>query len=152
MKKTKLTKEGLEKLQKELDDLKTNKRQHAVQRLQTARAMGDLSENSEYSAAKEDLAFVEGRISEIEEILKNVEVIENTNGNHDVSIGNAVRVLHNGKEELLRIVGEFEANPMDGKVSENSPTGKALLGKQVGEEVEITVPAGKIKYKILSIA
>lgn len=151
MQKTRLTKEGLTKLQIELEGLRLNKRPKAVNRLKTARSMGDLSENSEYSAAKEDLAFVEGRIQEIEELLKNVEIVENHLGGSQVILGATIITEVNGIKEELQIVGEFEADPMNKKLSEKSPIGKALIGKRVGEIVEVTVPAGKSKYKILEI-
>lgn len=151
MKKVQLTQPGLEKLQKELDELKNGKRAHAVHRLHNARAMGDLSENSEYTAAKEDLAFIEGRIREIEELLKNVEVVENNNHNGKISLGNYIRVEVNDIEDELQIVGEFEADPAKKKLSAKSPIGSALLNRKVGETVEIDIPAGKIKYKILQI-
>ena len=151
MKKTQLTKGGLEKLQQELDELKGKKRPYSVDRLQKARAMGDLSENSEYQAAKEELAFVEGRIQEIEEIIKNVEVVENHNHGHFIDMGSKVTVEVNGQIEELHIVGEFEADPLQKKLSHTSPIGTALLGKKVGEVVSVKVPAGEIIYKILEI-
>lgn len=151
MKKIQLTKEGFENLQKELKDLLENKKPTAVDRLSKARAMGDLSENSEYTAAKEDLSFVEGRIQEVEEIIKTAEVVTNHNGNHTVDVGAAVTVEADGKKDEFHIVGEFEADPMNKKLSHTSPIGNALLGKKVGDLVEVTIPAGKIIYKILGI-
>ena len=151
MKNTQLTKQGFENLKKELDELVRVKRPYAIDRLGKARSMGDLSENSEYAAAKEELAFVEGRISEIEEILKIVEVVENHNGGNRVEIGSTVTVEMDGKKELFQIVGEFEADPMHKKLSHTSPIGQALIGKKVGEWIEVSVPAGKIKYKVVDI-
>ncbi len=151
MKKIQLTKEGFEKLQNELQELRDKKRPAAVERLQKARAMGDLSENSEYTAAKEDLALVEERIQELESILKDVEVTENHAQHDGIEIGDTVVVEHNGQQEEYSIVGEFEADPMNKKLSHTSPIGKALLGKTVGETVEVIIPAGKTTYKILSI-
>lgn len=151
MKKTQLTKEGFENLKKELDELVKTKRPYAIDRLGKARSMGDLSENSEYTAAKEELAFVEGRILEIEEILKVVEVVENHNTADKVEVGSSVAVEVGGKKELFQIVGEFEADPMNKKLSHTSPIGHALLSKKVGDWVEVEVPAGKIKYKIIQI-
>src|SRR3989344_1667358 len=151
MKKVQVTKEGLEKLQKEHHELKDVKRPSAVERLQRARGMGDLSENSEYTAAKEDLALVEGRIQELEELLKNVEVVQNNSHSNTVTLGSRVKVIHNDTEDELQIVGEFEADPINKKLSSISPIGKALINRKVGEEVEIEVPAGKLKYKILEI-
>ncbi len=151
MKNTQLTKEGFENLKKELTELTKVKRPYAVERLHKARSMGDLSENSEYTAAKEELAFVEGRIQEIEEILKRVEVVENHNGNNTVEVGTSVTVEVDGKKELFQIVGEFEADPLNKKLSHTSPIGQALVGKKVGDWIEVQVPAGKIKYKIVDI-
>lgn len=151
MKKYQLTKQGFENLQKEYQNLKKVKRSHAVQRLHDARAMGDLSENSEYSAAKEELAFVEGRIQEIEELLKSVEIIQNNSHAGNVTLGSQVTVQVNNHKEVLQIVGEFEVDPIHKKLSSTSPIGKALMNKKVGEEVEIQVPDGKLKYKIVDI-
>lgn len=151
MKKTQLTKEGYDCLQTEYQTLKTLKRPRAVERLHKARSMGDLSENSEYTAAKENLSLVEGRILEVEEILKNVEIVNNNNGNHHIDIGSQVTVQTAVGKDNFRIVGEFEADPLKKKLSHTSPIGKALIGKKVGDEVEINVPAGKLKYKIVEI-
>ena len=146
-----LTKEGFENLKKELEELIKTKRPYALERLHKARSMGDLSENSEYNAAKEGLAFVEGRIQEIEEILKTAQVVENQNNNHQVEVGTSVLVEIDGKKELFQIVGDFEADPLNKKLSHTSPIGQALVGKKVGDWVEVTVPVGKIKYKIVEI-
>lgn len=151
MAKIQLTKQGYDSLQKEYQDLVKNKKPQTVDRLQKARGMGDLSENSEYAAAKDGLAFVEGRIQEIEEILKTVEVVENHNGGNSVKVGTSVTVEVNGKKELFQIVGEFEADPMNKKLSQNSPIGQALINKKVGDLVEVTIPAGKVQYKIIEI-
>lgn len=151
MKKVQLTQEGFNNLQKELKDLQENKKPFAIERLSKARAMGDLSENSEYAAAKEDLSFVEGRIQEVEQILKTAEVVSNHNGNHAVDVGTTVIVEADGKQDVFQIVGEFEADPMNKKLSHTSPIGKALTGKKVGDIVEVQIPAGKIQYKILEI-
>ena len=150
MKKTQLTQEGHDSLQKEYQNLKTLKRPAAIERLHKARSMGDLSENSEYTAAKENLSLVEGRILEVEEILKNVEIVNN-NGNHRVDIGSEVTIQTATGNDNFKIVGEFEADPLKKKLSHTSPIGKALIGKKVGDEVEIEVPAGKLTYKILEI-
>jgi len=151
MKKTQLTQEGFNKLKTEHQELIENKKPQAVDRLQKARAMGDLSENSEYTAAKEELSFVEGRVREIEEILNNAEVIENNNTGDQVQVGSSVTVETNGKNDLFQIVGEFEADPMNKKLSQNSPIGQALINKRVGDTVEINIPAGKVQYKIIDI-
>ncbi|MBI4226252.1 transcription elongation factor GreA [Candidatus Roizmanbacteria bacterium] len=151
MKKVQLTQHGLENLQKEYDELIKKRRPKAVNRLQTARSMGDLSENSEYSAAKEELAFVEGRIQEIEALLKNIEIIQNKTNGLVVMLGSEVVVDIDGKRDKLQIVGEFEADPLNKKLSSKSPIGKALLNKKVGEIIVVIVPDGKKKYKILRI-
>ena len=151
MKKITLTKEGYEALQKELKELKESKRHIAVERLQKARAMGDLSENSEYTAAKEDLALVEGRIQELQVILKDVEISDPHAAAQLVELGNTVIVEHNGEKNEFHIVGEFEADPLNKKLSQTSPIGKALLGRRIGEIVEVQVPAGPTSYKILDI-
>lgn len=151
MKNTQLTEEGFNKLKLELNELTKVKKPYAVERLHKARSMGDLSENSEYSAAKEELAFVEGRIQEIEEIVRTVRVVKNHNGSHAIDVGSTVVVEVNGGKETFQIVGEFEADPMSNKLSHTSPIGQALLGKKVGDMVEVVVPAGKITYKIVEI-
>lgn len=151
MNKVQLTEEGHQKIKKEYDGLIAKKRPEAVDRLQKARSMGDLSENSEYLAAKENLAFVEGRIQEIEELLKNVEIINNQKNYNQVSLGDTVRVKLNGKEESFDIVGEYEADLLNKKLSQSSPIGKALLGRKIGETVEVETPAGKVIYQILKI-
>ena len=151
MSKIQLTKQGFEDLQKEHQDLTKNKKPQAVERLQKARAMGDLSENSEYSAAKDGLAFVEGRIQEIEEIIKQAVVVENHTSGNKVELGTSVLVEVDGRKELFQIVGEFEADPMNKKLSQNSPIGRALFNKKAGDLVEVDIPIGKVRYKIVEI-
>lgn len=150
MNKIQFTKEGYKQLQIELDELQKVKRPAAVTRLSKARAMGDLSENSEYTAAKEDLSFFEGRIQEIKELIKNAEIIE-VNTKNGIGIGVEVTVEKDGKKETYSIVGEFEADPMSKKLSSTSPIGRALIGKKEGDTVEVEVPAGKLTYKIIKI-
>lgn len=145
-----LTKEGLAELQHEYDDLTKTKRPQAVQRLADARELGDLSENSEYAAAKQDLAFMDGRIAEIEEILHNAKVIS-SHTRSAVGVGSTVTVHINNKKEIFKVVGEWEADPTQKKISHESPLGKALIGKKVGEKIEVDAPAGKILYKVVSI-
>lgn len=149
-KKIQFTQEGFDGLKTELDELLKNKKQQAIDRLAKARAMGDLSENSEYTAAKEELAFVDGRIKEIEELLKRGEVVQST-PSAGITIGAEVTVDKDGREETYSIVGEFEADPLNKKLSATSPIGKALLGKNEGDLVVVEVPAGKLNYKILKI-
>lgn len=146
-----LTKEGLAELKREYDELVEVKRPVAVKRLADARELGDLSENSEYAAAKQDLSFMDGRILELEEILHNAKLISVNHTKSMVDVGCKV-VLHvGGKEEEFMLVGEWEADPLKKKISHESPLGKALMGKKVGEKVEVEAPAGKVMYKIMSI-
>lgn len=149
--KTQLTPEGLKNLQEELRQLVDVKRPLTVERLSKARAMGDLSENSEYTAAKEELAFVEGRIKEIEEIEKNAEVVTNHTNGSTVSLGSQVTVTSDGDKEIFTVVGEFEADPMAKKLSSTSPIGKALIGKKVQDTVVVETPSGSLTYKILEV-
>jgi transcription elongation factor GreA len=151
MKTVQLTKEGHDNLKKEYEELTKVKRPQAIDALQKARAMGDLSENSAYSAAREEQALVEGRIREIEEILKVAQIVQNGNGNHVVTLGHTVTIMVDGQQEEFQIVGEFEADPMQKKLSHTSPLGQGLLGKKVGEQVIVNVPAGKVTYKIIRI-
>lgn len=153
-KKIYLTKEGLEELRKEYTDLAKVKRPQTVQRLTDARNQGDLSENAEYVAAREELSFIDGRIDELEEILKQVVIITETTkkvSGAQVKLGSEVTVKINGKSEIYRVVGEWEADPTEKKISHESPLGKALIGKKLGEKVEVEAPAGKIAYTIVSI-
>lgn len=151
-KKIYLTKEGLEELKKEHQELAKVKRPEVVTRVTEARNQGDLSENAEYSAAREELAFIDGRIEELEEMLKQVEIIDETPGGHSVvSLGSEVTIAINGKEEVYRVVGEWEADPAEKKISHESPLGKALLGKKTGESAEVEAPAGKVIYTVVSV-
>lgn len=146
-----LTKEGLEELKVEYNQLTHVKRPDTVQRLSDARDLGDLSENSEYAAAKQDLAFIDGRILELEEIIHGAKLISGNHTKSQVDLGCKVILHVNGKKEEFNLVGEWEADPMAKKISHESPLGKALMGKKVGDKVEVEAPAGKVMYKILSI-
>lgn len=146
-----LTSVGYEKLKKELHDLTEVKRPAAVERLAHARSMGDLSENSDYHQAKEALEFIDGRTTELEEVLTQATVIGGNGGTAEVGVGNSVKVAVNGSQHVFNIVGEWEADPKQKKISHESPLGKALIGKKVGEKVEVQVPAGKVEYTILGI-
>jgi transcription elongation factor GreA len=146
-----LTTEGLTKLKSELAQLINEKRPAAIERLQKARSMGDLKENSEYSAAKEDLAFIEGRIQEIENILNKAIVSNPQTNNEFVDIGNKVVLEKNNQKEEYMVVGEFETDPSQRKISSTSPLGKALMNKKVNDIVQVEAPAGKIEYKIVAI-
>lgn len=152
MKKTIVTKEGLEKLKQELNELKTVTRVKVGNDLKKARAFGDLSENSEYDEAKNEQAKVEGRILELEEILKNVEVVESVKST-GVSFGNTVSVVDSdGNESNYTIVGAAEANFLENKISNESPIGAAIFGKKAGETVEFSTPGGIEKLTIKKIS
>lgn len=147
-KKIYLTKEGHEELKKELLELSGVKRPDVLGRVSQARSLGDLSENAEYVAAKEDLSFIDGRIGELEELLKHAVVIADSHQNHMVKLGSKVTLHHNGKKEIYTVVGEWEADPTEKKISHKSPLGVSLIGKRVGEKIEVEAPAGKIVYTI----
>ena len=145
-----LTKTGLAELKKEYEELVNVKRPEAVKRLADARELGDLSENSEYAAAKQDLSFMDGRILELEEIMHGAKIVTNHVKSH-VDVGCKVTLTVNGKKEMFMLVGEWEADPTEKKISHESPLGKALMGKKIGEKAEVEAPAGKVMYKILNI-
>lgn len=146
-----LTKEGFEKIKSELEYLKNVKRKEIAERLRHAIGFGDLSENAAYQEAKEAQAFMEGRILELEEMLRNVKVIQEKNHTGVAGLGSEVWLEKDGEEEKFKIVGANEADPLGGKISSESPLGKTLLGKRVGEAISINTPNGKTKYKILRI-
>jgi len=145
-----VTKEGLDALKAEYEELTQVKRPAAVTRLAAAREQGDLSENSEYTDAKQSLAFIDGRIAELEVVLHGVKVVT-THAKGQVDVGCKVTLHINGKKEEFTVVGEWEADPKERKISHESPLGKALLGKKVGDKVEVEAPAGRLLYKILHI-
>jgi transcription elongation factor GreA len=146
-----LTAEGLTKLNEELKELIGKKRPDVIERIREAASHGDLSENADYAQAREEQSFIEGRIQEIEDTIKNAEIIATGGGHHNtVSIGSTVKVLVNGKERSYTIVGSNEANPKEGKISNESTVGKALLGRKSGEKFKITAPAGEMEYEIIS--
>lgn len=146
-----VTREGLEELKRELDELTKKKRPEVLDRVSQARAMGDLAENSEYTAAREDLSLIDGRIEELSEILKNAELIKEGSKTNAIQLGSTVIVSINGKKEEFSLVGEWEADPHNKKISHESPLGKALIGKKVGEKIEVEAPAGTIAYTVVSI-
>lgn len=152
MKKIQLTAEGIKKYQDELAELQAVKRPATVDRLQKARAMGDLKENSCYQAAREELGELDGKILEVQYILNSVEIITTSTSDSEVSLGKKITVDINGSNREISIVGEFESDPMNGKLSATSPIGTALLGKKVGDTVSVQTPRGAIPYTILSIA
>ena len=146
-----LTLEGLEKLKKELEILVNQRRKEVIERIQEAVAHGDLSENADYAQAKEEQAFIEGRIQELEEIIKNAEIIRSNGDRGVVSVGSTVKLHANGQEKNYTIVGSNEARPAEGFISNASPIGKAILGKSAGEVAQIETPKGAVKYEILEI-
>lgn len=149
-----LTRDGLANLKKELDELKNVKLTEVVSRVSKAREDGDLSENSAYQFGKQEQEFVEGRIDELEEILRNAKMValDGHNGKKGiVDLGCMVTVSVAGKKQMFQIVGEWEAKPAEKKISGSSPLGKALMGKKIGEKVEVEAPAGKVVYSIVTI-
>jgi transcription elongation factor GreA len=147
-----LTPEGEAKLQAELIELKGPRREELAARLRSAIQMGDLSENADYHKAKEDQGFLEGRIQEIEAILRNSAIIEKSSRRGEVSIGDHITIQEEDFDpETYHIVGPTEADPRNGRISHESPIGKALMGKKVGDTAEAEAPGGKIKFKILKI-
>jgi len=147
-----ITSEGLEKLKQELEELKTVRRQEISKRIQRAKEMGDLSENAEYSEAKDEQAMNETRIMEIEETIKNITTIDDRHLNSDVvHIGSTLTVKCNGETKEFTIVGSNEANPSEGKISNETPLATAFLGHKAGDKVEVETPSGKTKYEIVKI-
>ena len=149
-----MTLEGKAKLEAELEELKVNKRKEIVERIKVARSFGDLSENSEYESAKDEQAFVEGRISTLETMIRFAEIINDSEVDENiVSLGRKISFveLPDGDEETYTIVGSAEADPLDAKISNDSPIAKALIGKKIGEEVTISTPGGDMPIKITSI-
>ena len=152
---TTVSSEGLKKLQEELEYLKTTKRKEVAEAIKVARGFGDLSENSEYDEAKNEQGLVEARIAEIEAMLKNVKVIdESAIATDNVNVGNRVKVYDETFEEEIEytIVGSSEANPMEFKISDESPIGKALIGATIGEVVKAETPGGETVMKVLEIS
>jgi len=150
-----LTVEGLKKLEEELVYLKTVKRQEVAERIKQAREFGDISENSEYEDAKHEQAFIEGRILTLEKKLRNAKLIDNDAvDTKTVSVGSRVKLkdLESGDEFEYVIVGSMEADPLDSKISNESPVGKAIIGKKRGSIVEVSVPVGTLKYEIVQIS
>ncbi|MCK4592141.1 transcription elongation factor GreA [Candidatus Parcubacteria bacterium] len=146
-----ITEEGLKKLKEELNYLKTEKRQEISRRIQAAKELGDLSENAEYSEAKEQQALNEGKIAEMEETLKNAQTIDNDHNSNIVSVGSTITIKNEGKKRTYTIVGSNEANPSEGKISNETPLAISFLGHKVSEKVEVETPKGKVEYKIIKI-
>lgn len=149
-----MTKVGLEKLEQELDNLKLVKRPEVIERIKIARSYGDLSENSEYEAAKDEQAFIEGRISTVETMIRYAEIVDNANiDKNEVALGKSVvfQEVGDDEEEEYEIVGTAEADPFSGKISNESPIAQALIGRKVGDVVKIPLPMGEIEVKIVDV-
>ncbi|PIR93170.1 transcription elongation factor GreA [Candidatus Falkowbacteria bacterium CG10_big_fil_rev_8_21_14_0_10_43_10] len=147
-----VTREGLEKLKNELNSLKNVRRREIAERIERAKELGDLYENAEYAEAKEEQAFNEGRILEIEATLKKLTVVENNKSGETIDLGSKVKVERNGKEKNFILVSFNEVDPENNKISNESPIGEALMGHKAGDEVKVQLPSGAMKYKILSVS
>ncbi|AKM82899.1 transcription elongation factor GreA [Candidatus Woesebacteria bacterium RIFOXYC1_FULL_31_51] len=147
-----LTEKGFKALKDELVVLLETKRPQLIERLSNARSQGDLSENSDYQNAKEELGFLEGRIDELNDVIKNAKIVASLpKSGSGAGVGAKVTVRVNGIKNTFEIVGEWEADPVNRKISPTSPLGSALIGKKVGEKLEVEAPAGKVLYEILAI-
>ncbi|MFO7952270.1 MAG: transcription elongation factor GreA [Bacillota bacterium] len=148
-----LTKDGMEKLENELKHLKSVKRKEVADRIREAISYGDITDNAEYEDAKNEQAFIEGRIITLEKMLRRARLLEKSGDDHQVELGSTVKLrdLNTDKEHEYTIVSTAEADPSEKKISNESPVGKAILGLYIGDEVEVKVPAGTIKYKIESV-
>lgn len=146
-----MTPVGYRQLVTELEQLEKDKLPAAIDRVARAREFGDLSENAEYHSAKDDLAALEGRIDELRDIIARVQVVDAKKSSDEINLGSVVHIEANGSEHQFTIVGEWEADPSVKKISHESPLGKALMGRKVGEMIEVDAPAGKLNYKIKAI-
>ena len=147
-----LSREGLEKLREELDEMVNVRRAEVAARIHEAKEHGDITENAEYEDAKNEQAFVEGRIQSLSALIKNAVMIDENHSTTHVQIGSTVELEADGAKERYTIVGSAEASPADGKISNESPVGKALLGRKKGDKVVVSVPAGDSTYKIVGIS
>lgn len=153
-KKNVITYEGVQELEKELEELKVVRRKEVASKIKEAREQGDLSENAEYDAAKEEQAAIEARIEEIEKILKNVEVVTDEDiDSSKINVGSVIKIkdVEFGDELEYKLVGSTEADSLKGKISNESPVGIALIGKGIGDIIEVEAPVGAIKYEIIDI-
>lgn len=148
---TYISKEGLEKLKKEFEERRNVTRREIAERISAAKELGDLSENFEYQEAKEQQAMNEARVIDIENMIKDSVIIEHTSGTDTIELGTRFTVEHDKKKRPFEIVGSNEADPMQGKISNESPLGQAFIGRSVGDKVEVAVPSGTIVYKIVEI-
>ena len=150
-----MTQEGLDKLKLELENLKLVKRPEVIDRIKVARSYGDLSENSEYEAAKDEQAFVEGRIATVETMIRNAEIVDNAGvKSNEVALGKTVTFVEVGEDEkeTYKIVGSAEADPFNGKISNESPIAAALIGRKTGDTVMIPLPVGEMEVKIVKVS
>lgn len=145
-----LSPEGLKKLQDELQEIKSVRRRETADKIEAAKALGDLSENAEYQEAKQEMSFIQGRLQEIEGILKNYKIIEEA-GSDVVGLGTTLTVEFKEETKKFKIVGSEEADPTEGFISNESPLGHAFIGHKVGDEVEVTTPGGVQTFKIMSV-
>jgi len=146
-----LTPEGFEKIKQELHYLKNTKRKEVIDRIQAAKELGDLSENAEYSDAKDEQSFIEGKILELENLINKAQVITEHQNLNEVGIGCTIAIDCDGKKQEFTIVGSNEADPSKGYISNESPMGRAFLGKKIGDVVEVKAPKGALRCTILSI-
>ena len=142
---------GLDKLNAELEDLRTVQRPQIIARVATARSHGDLKENAEYEYARKEQSFIEGRIQSLEQMLRNDEVIEHEQPSDTVRLGSNVEIEEDGDRFTYKIVGSTEANPAAGRLSNNSPVGRALIGARVGDSVSVDLPSGSVSYRVLEV-
>jgi transcription elongation factor GreA len=149
-----LTRDGLKKLEEELNFLRTTRRAQVAERLHNAQEDGELIENAEYEDAKNEQAFLEGKILSLESLLSSAVIISENNGSNGiVNIGSKVTVKEgSGKPEIYQLVGAAEANPKDGRISNESPLGRALLGRKVGEDIKVNAPSGTITFRVVAIS
>ncbi|MFC1727316.1 transcription elongation factor GreA [Patescibacteria group bacterium] len=147
-----MTREGLDELKEELRQLVEEKRPEIVKRMADSRTIGDMTEDSEYSQAKQELVFIDGRISELEEVVGRSVIVGKKSSCQEVALGCQVTVKIGKTNQAFHLVGEWEADPLEQKISHQSPLGQALLGKKVGEKVEVDAPAGKVAYTIVKIS
>lgn len=145
-----LTQQGLDELKQELAELKEDKLPNLIERVRVAREQGDLSENSEYHAARDELSMAEGRVEELEELIGKAKIVTASNSSK-VQLGSVVTVKTGKTEHTYHIVGKYEADPKNKKISDESPLGQALLGKKIGHDVEFEAPVGKIIYKVTEV-
>ncbi|NCO79908.1 transcription elongation factor GreA [Candidatus Falkowbacteria bacterium CG_4_9_14_3_um_filter_38_19] len=146
-----ISQEGYDKLKKELEERINNKRPEIASRIESAKELGDLSENAEYAEAKDEQAFNEGGIAELSALIKNLTVVQSNGDKNKISMGSQLVVKTEGKEKQFTIVSFNEANPAEGKISNESPLGTAFLGKKKGDKVVVNTPKGEVKYEIIDI-